>query len=159
MVTGSPRRRRSVSPSDTVYSKVSVPLASANGGVKHGKAPAEPAAAATVPTCADFWPRFLTDYVLANRQKPSEVRSKTSIWNTHLSPAIGSTPLDAVATADVQRLKSALADRQPKTVNNVLTVLGTFLRQAVKLGVIAEMPCEVSGVKVPDSEIESLRAR
>lgn len=125
--------------------------------VRHGKptkcAPEEVAATVSVPTCAVFWPRFVEEYAKANRQKPSEIRSKESIWRAHLKDLIGAKPLDAVTTADVQGLKAKLADRAPKTVNNILTVLATFLRQAVKWGVLPAMPCEVVGVKVPDREM------
>lgn len=127
--------------------------------VRHGK-PQKPApgtddaAGSRVPTCAEFWPRFLEQYVHANRQKPSEVRSKESIWRTHLQPAIGHKALDAVTTGDVQALKARLADRRPKTTNNILAVIATMLRQAVKWGVVAAMPCEVVGVKVPDREMD-----
>jgi hypothetical protein len=41
----------------------------------------------------------------------------------------------------VQRLKAALTERAPKTVNNVLAVLSVVLRTAVEWGVIARVPC------------------
>ncbi len=42
----------------------------------------------------------------------------------HLVKAFGDKRLDEISTEDVQRLKAALIERAPKTVNNVLTVLG-----------------------------------
>jgi hypothetical protein len=49
----------------------------------------------------------------------------------------------------VQRLKSRLTSRPPKTVNNVLTVLNKLLKMAVEWGVIREMPCSVRLLKLP----------
>jgi integrase len=52
----------------------------------------------------------------------------------------------------VQRLKAALTERAPKTVNNVLTVLSVVLRTAVEWGVIARVPCSVKLLKAPKNE-------
>src|SRR5262249_50591070 len=46
-------------------------------------------------------------------------------------------------TEDVQRLKSHLSNRAPKTVNNVLVVLNVLLKQALDWTVITEMPCTI----------------
>ena len=43
----------------------------------------------------------------------------------------------------MQRLKLALAERAPKTVNNVLTVLGTLLKKAVEWGALGRLPCTI----------------
>ena len=43
----------------------------------------------------------------------------------------------------MQGLKSALAHRSPKTVNNVLAVLSVLLRTAVEWGVITRVPCTI----------------
>jgi integrase len=51
--------------------------------------------------------------------------------------------LDAIRSEDVQRLKTALASRAPKTVNNALTVLNTLLKKAVEWEVIDAMPCTI----------------
>ena len=45
--------------------------------------------------------------------------------------------------AGVQRLKLALSDRAPKTVNNVLTVLSTLLKKAVEWGELERLPCTI----------------
>ncbi len=60
--------------------------------------------------------------------------------------------LDEIGTEDVQRLKAALTERAPKTVNNVLTVLSVVLRTAVEWGVIARVPCSIKLLKAPKSE-------
>jgi hypothetical protein len=43
----------------------------------------------------------------------------------------------------VQRLKLALKDKAPKTVNNVLTVLSITLKKAVEWDVIERLPCTI----------------
>lgn len=96
-----------------------------------------------VPTLQDFAQRFLDGHARANQQKPSGVASKDSILRVHLIPMLGSKRLDAITTEDVQRLKSHLSERAPKTVNNVLTVLSVLLKQAVDWQVIAQTPCTI----------------
>ena len=70
----------------------------------------------------------------------------------HLVKAIGDTRLDEISTEDVQRLKAALNERAPKTVNNVLTVLSVVLRTAVEWGVIGRIPCSIKLLKAPKTE-------
>jgi integrase len=100
-----------------------------------------------VPTLAQFAPRFVEGYARANRHKPSGVAAKESILRAHLIPLFGETKLDAIRTEAVQRLKTQLRDRAPKTVNNVLAVLRRLLSVAVEWGVITTMPCTVRHVK------------
>src|SRR5687767_10716217 len=87
--------------------------------VQHGPEPPK----REVPTLKDFAPRFLDGHARANRQKPSGIVAKESILRVHLLPVLGTKRLDAINTDDVQLVKSALGDKAPKTVNNVLTVL------------------------------------
>ena len=61
----------------------------------------------------------------------------------HLIPQLGSKRLDAITSEDVQHLKNHLREKAPKTVNNVLTVLNTLLKQAVEWNVIARHPCTI----------------
>jgi integrase len=96
-----------------------------------------------VPTLEHFAPRFVDGYARANRHKPSGITAKESIIRVHLVPALGSTELDAITTEQVQDLKQRLADRAPKTVNNVLTVLNMVLKKAVEWDVIERMPCAI----------------
>jgi integrase len=63
------------------------------------------------------------------------------IW--HLLPALGAKRLDAIGNEQVQKLKLALVDRAPKTVNNVLTVLSTLLKKAVEWGELDKLPCTI----------------
>ena len=107
-----------------------------------------------VPTLRDFVPRFLEGYARANRQKPSGIAGKETILRVHLVPALGARHLDAITTEDVQRLKRALENRSPKTVNNVLTVLNTLLKQAVAWDVIETVPCTIRLLKAPRAEAQ-----
>ena len=105
------------------------------------------------PTFAAFWPRYLENYVDANRQKHSVRTLKESIWRTHLSPAIGAKRLDEISAEDVQALKRGMADLAPKTVNNVLSTLGVLLRVAVQWEVIAKLPVTIALVKAPKPQM------
>ena len=96
-----------------------------------------------VPTLEQFLSRFIEGYAEANRQKPSGIASKKSILNVHLVPLLGSRRLDEIGNEDVQRLKRQLAQKSPKTVNNVLTVLNVMLKQAVEWRVIQMVPCAI----------------
>ena len=97
-----------------------------------------------VPTLAEFKDRFLDGYARANRQEPSGIAAKETVLRVHLAKAFGDNRLDEISTEDVQRLKAALTERAPKTVNNILTTLSVVLRTAVEWGVIAECPVRSS---------------
>src|SRR4029079_1493248 len=66
-----------------------------------------------------------------------------SILKWHLIPTLGPKRLDAITNEQVQRLKLALVERAPKTVNNVLTVLSTLLKRAVECGELQRLPCAI----------------
>ena len=91
-----------------------------------------PAAHKEVSTLEAFAPRFVDGHARANRHKPSGINSIESILRWHLIPTLGPKRLDAISDEQVQRLKLALTERAPKTVNNVLTVLSTLLKRAVE---------------------------
>ncbi|MCK4413979.1 MAG: site-specific integrase [Candidatus Eisenbacteria sp.] len=96
-----------------------------------------------VPTLKEFYPRFLREYPEAERHKPSGIAAKRTILKVHLVPLLGSMPLDQIGPAAVQKVKVALKDRKPKTVNNVLSVLHTLLTKALEWEVIADPPCRM----------------
>jgi integrase len=102
-----------------------------------------------VPTLEEFAPRFVDGHARANRQKPSGIAGKETILRIHLVPQFGSKKLDAITNEDVQRLKTHLGEKAPKTVNNVLTVLKTMLRTAVDWNVIEQAPCTVRLLPTP----------
>jgi integrase len=102
-----------------------------------------PTANKEVPTFEAFAPRFVDGHARANRHKPSGIASTQSILKWHLVPAFGSRRLDAITNEQVQRLKLALSERAPKTVNNVLTVLSSLLKKAVEWGELERLPCVI----------------
>ena len=106
-----------------------------------------------VSSLEEFAPRFLDGHARANRQKPSGIVAEESILRVHLIPLLGSRRLDEITTEGVQEVKRHLADRSPKTVNNVLTVLNTLLRKAVEWDVIEQMPCTIRLLPVPKPSV------
>lgn len=106
-----------------------------------------------VPTLEEFAPRFLDGHARANRQKPSAIAATESILKWHLVAVFGEKRLDDITNEAVQKLKLALADRAPKTVNNVLTVLNTLLKKAVEWGELAGMPCTIKLLRNPKKEM------
>jgi len=108
-----------------------------------------PPPAKEVPALKEFVPRFLDGYAKANRQKPSGIAAKETIFKVHLLPLLGARKLDAITTEQVQHLKHSLRHRSPKTVNNVLTTLNVVLKTAVEWDVIDRMPCPIRLLQVP----------
>jgi hypothetical protein len=110
--------------------------------IEKGKeVPAEKEVVKEIPTVEAFAPRFIEKYAKAERQKPSGISTKECLLRVHILPALGDKRLDEVMTEDVQSLKASMASKKPKTVNNVVSVLGKMLRVAVEWGVIDELPC------------------
>ena len=113
--------------------------------------PPQPTPSPTPTTLREFAPRFIDGHAEANRLKPSGRAAYRSTLRIHLIPALGDKPLDAITTEDVQRLKSTLHAKSPKTVNNVLTVLNVMLKTAVAWGVIERVPCAIKLLRVSKS--------
>lgn len=107
------------------------------------------ATAPTAPTLEEFSSRWLIGYAEANRHHASGIESKRSILKHHLLPRLGAKRIDAITAEDVQAIKAALGKRSPKTINNVLSTLGTLLKTAVEWRVISEMPCSVRLMRLP----------
>lgn len=105
-----------------------------------------PASKKEVPIFEEFAPRFVDGHARANRHKPSGIAGIESILKWHLVPRLGSRRLDAITNEQVQRLKLAMNERAPKTVNNVLTVLSTLLKKAVEWGELERLPFAVLSV-------------
>jgi integrase len=61
--------------------------------------------------------------------------------------------LDGISSEDVQHLKSRLASKAPKTINNILTVLSTLLKKGMEWGVIERMPCTIRQVPAPKPSV------
>jgi hypothetical protein len=96
-----------------------------------------------VPTLAEFETRFVQEFAVANRQKPSTIASKKIILKKYLVPELGRKRLDEIKHEDVQRLKAKLVHLNPKTVNCILTVLTKLLKVAVEWQVMETLPVTV----------------
>lgn len=107
-----------------------------------------------VPTLLEFASRYIDGYARANREKPSTIKAKQSHMRAHLLPLLGDRRLDEVQTEDIQRLKGRLAQRSPKTVNNVLTTLSTMLKAAVDWGLVPELPVRIKQLKVTTPKMD-----
>lgn len=116
--------------------------------------PAKP----TTPTLAAFAPVYLASARLDNAR--SSVMAKEDILARYLLPRLGDLRLDQIDYAVIEDFKVILAGTRnarvkcevqviaPKTVNNILTVLGHVLQVGRKRGLIATVP-EISRVKMP----------
>jgi len=91
-------------------------------------------------TLAKFCQRFIDEYVVANRLKPSTIENKKMLLRSYLVPILGERKLDEISEVDVQRLKAGFAELAPATVNNILTLLSTVLKTAIEWEVIETMP-------------------
>ncbi len=107
-----------------------------------------------VPTLREFGPRYIEEYARANRQKPSTVIQKERMLSYHLYPRFGAQRLDQAGDADVQKVKATLSHGNPKTENNVLVVLSTLLKAAVKWKVIDRLPCTIELLRVTNGTVE-----
>jgi len=92
------------------------------------------------PTLAEFCQRWMAEYVVANRLKPSTTYNKDLIIKCYLVPTLGDRPIDTITESDVQRLKVRFVSQRASSVNNILTCLSTILKSAVEWGVIAAAP-------------------
>lgn len=106
-----------------------------------------------VPTFDRFAPRFIEEYATANHHKPSGIASKQAVLDRYLLPTFGSKRLNEITDADVQKLKTQLADKSPKTVNNILSVLSKMLKVATEWGEIVEMPVHIRLLRVQHTEM------
>lgn len=92
-----------------------------------------------VPTLADFWDRFSSEYVAD--QKPATRRGYNSIWTNYLRPALGNLPLDMIDRPSMAKLRESLARLKKITSRNqVLYKLKTILETAETWDVIEEAP-------------------
>ena len=117
--------------------------------VKAQEAKAEPA-----PTLKEFAPTYISDYCKANRNKPRTVERKEADIDFHLIPRFGNKRLDEISLGDIQRLKGDLIERDPKTVNNILSVLRTLLAFAFEIGASKTIPVTFKQLKLVQAEVE-----
>jgi hypothetical protein len=76
-----------------------------------------------VPTLEDFESRFISEHVEANQLKPSTAASYKSRLKLHIRPALGRLRLNEVDKQAEQRLKAAMKQFDPGTINDTLGVL------------------------------------
>ena len=100
----------------------------------------EAEAAPKMPTLAEFSERFVAEYLLANRLKPSTIYNRKKYIRIYLIPNLGDQLLDEIGEADIQRLKAKYAHHAVASVNAILEVLGSMLRMAVEWDVIPAAP-------------------
>jgi integrase len=111
-----------------------------------------------VPTYEDwFKDRFWNEWVIGERNKPSERRSKETIFRVHLQPELGHLKLDEINAEVIQKLRANLVDKKKlgdKRINNVMVVLSKSLRYAFDCELIDRVPkCRVK--KIERGEMEA----
>lgn len=110
-----------------------------------------------IPTLAEFVPRYMEEFCVANKQKPSTIDSKQATFDGRLLPLLGNLRLDEIGEEQVQRVKANMKDCKPKTINNVLCVLSKALKVAVrwrKTTGLNVMPVQIEHLKSDEVEIE-----
>ena len=117
----------------------------------HGKQKEEVEAPKAVLTLDEFTPIFVEQYIEANRLKPSTASTYKSRIKLHLSPALGSVPLNKIDKGQEQKLKASMKDLEAKTANDVLGVLSKLLNVAVELGELATVPVKLKKLKVTET--------
>jgi integrase len=70
------------------------------------------------------------------RLRVNTIRNYRSLLKRHVQPAIGSTKLDAVTTADIQRLHRRVGAEKPMTANRCLEFIGSVYREAAVQGIV-----------------------
>ena len=105
-----------------------------------------------IPTFAEFAPRWVEQYVIANRLRDATADNYRQDLNAHLIPILGELRLDQIDTQAVQKLKAARADQHmASTINKVLARLNTMLRSAIEWNIITSMP-RIKRLKEPKLE-------
>ena len=106
-----------------------------------------------VPTLEDFESRFISEHVEANQLKPSTAASYKSRLKLHIRPVLGWLRLDEIDKQAEQRLKAAMKQFDPGTINDTLGVLSRLLNCAAEWGVIESAP-RFAKLKTRQTEIE-----
>ncbi len=89
-----------------------------------------------------FHGRFWAEWVTGRKNKPTERRSKTIIYECHLKDVFGSLPLDEIGVTEIAQFRAALVarDLSEKRINNILAVLSKALKYAAEVELIAKAP-------------------
>ena len=110
-----------------------------------------------VPTFGEWFNgRFWEEWVVGNRNKPSEVEAKLSVFKRHLQEPLGDVPLDQIDLSCIAKLKVGLIRKNlsEKRINNILTIVSKPLRYAVDARVLTTAP-KVGLYRVERPEIEA----
>ena len=101
-----------------------------------------------VPTLRVFAKEFMETYAKVNNRE-SEQEGKQSILNRHLLPRFGRRRLDGITVRDIERMKADLmTTHKPRTINNIMAVLGKILRYAAEVEELEKVP-RFKFLKVP----------
>lgn len=118
--------------------------------------PEAPAEREEVPTFKSWFEgRFMREWVVGRKNKPSEVQSKSSIFRVHLDGAFGPMRLNEIDVGVVARFRAELIESglSDKRINNILAVLSKALRYAQDVQLIDRAP-RVGLLKIERPEIE-----
>lgn len=99
--------------------------------------------------------RFWREWVVGRKNKPTEVRSKETIYRLHLKPRFGDMPLDEITVSEVAQFRASLVESgsvREKRINNILAVLSKPLKYAVDCELISKAP-KIGLFKVERPEI------
>lgn len=116
-----------------------------------------------IPTFDDwFTGRFWREWVIARKNKPTEVRSKETIYKIHIKPVFGEMRLDEIGDGEIAEFRAQLVETvsrfarplSEKRINNILAVLSKPLHYAHKCKLIASVT-EIGILKVERPEIEA----
>jgi integrase len=115
------------------------------------------------PTTEEPRGRFWIEWVVARKNKPSEVESKKGIYTFHLRKAFGKLRLNEIDEAAIAQFRASLIGRKlgktrtmsEKRINNILAVLSKSLRYAHRVRLIDSVP-DIGMFKVERPEIEAL---
>jgi integrase len=107
--------------------------------------------------------RFWIEWVVARKNKPSEVESKQGIYTCHLRNAFGKLRLNEIDESAIARFRASLLAHKigenrtmsEKRINNILAVLSKSLRYAHRVRLIDNVP-DIGMFKVERPEIEAL---
>jgi integrase len=123
--------------------------------ILHPERAAEPETEEVITFGDWFNGRFWREWVVGKRNKPTEVKSKTFIYEGHLKAAFGDVPLDQIGTGEIAEFRASLVEKKlsEKRINNILAVLSKPLKYALDVGLISKAP-KVGLYKVERPEIE-----
>ena len=110
--------------------------------ILHPERAAEPETKEVITFGDWFNGRFWREWVIAQKNKPTEIRSKQIIYRLHLEPRFKDTPLDEIDVSAIAQLRADLveAELSEKRINNILAVLSKPLHYAAECNVIAKVP-------------------